>query len=83
MNENPTIKLAEIPLDGKGGFAWNCLHGEREDICEALLKPVSHARQELLQAQLRRLDDALDRLMSGSYDASATCGRAIENAALR
>jgi len=69
MIENRTIQLAEIPIGGKGGAVWNCLHGEREDICEALLKPStreSQARQELLQARLRSIDDALDRLMSGS-----------------
>jgi hypothetical protein len=38
MNENRTIKLVEIPIGGKEGFIWNQLHGEREDICESLLK---------------------------------------------
>ena len=72
MTDNRTITLAEIPIGGKGGAVWNRLHGEREDICEALLErsePTSqaHQRQELLQARLRTIDDALDRLMSGSY----------------
>ena len=73
MMENRIIRLAEIPIGGKDGAIWNRLHGEREDICEALLKrpaPASDA-QELLQARLRSIDDALDRLMSGSYDSAS------------
>ena len=62
MNENRTIKLAEIPIGGNGGFIWNRLHAEREDICEALLKDDDHKKS--LQARLRQVDDALDRLMS-------------------
>ena len=70
MNENRTIHLLEIPIGGKGGFAWNRLHGEREHICEALLKdpgPLVEKRREMLQTRLRNIDDALDRLTSGSY----------------
>lgn len=67
MNTNTTtITLAEIPLGGPDGFAWNRLHGEREDICEALLKENPAEPKELLQARLRQVDDALDRLMSSS-----------------
>jgi hypothetical protein len=65
MNEN-TIHLAEVPIGGKDGFVWNRLHEEREDICEALSKDCKDQR-ELLQSRLRKVDDALDRLMSGSY----------------
>ena len=81
MNENRTINLAEIPIGGKGGFVWNRLHGEREDICEALLKdsgPVLDERRERLQARLRKVDDALDRLMSGSYGNCSNCGQSID-----
>ncbi|HXS01406.1 MAG TPA: hypothetical protein VN724_12605 [Pyrinomonadaceae bacterium] len=73
MNENHTITLVEIPIGGTGGFMWNRLHGEREEICEALLKDDD--RKELLQARLRQVDDALDRLMSNADsldDLSAT-----------
>lgn len=67
MNANTTtITLAEIPLGGHDGFAWNRLHSEREDICEALLKANPDERKKLLQARLRKVDDALDRLMSSS-----------------
>jgi RNA polymerase-binding transcription factor DksA len=87
MNENRTSHLVEIPIGGKGGFIWNRLHGEREDICEALLTPSettsqTHQRQDLLQARLWRIDDALDRLMSGSYGICSNCGRSIEDATL-
>ena len=71
MTEIRTIQLAEIPIGGNGGALWNRLHGEREDICEALLKcskPASRELQKSLQARLRTIDDALDRLMSGCYD---------------
>ena len=67
MNENRTIRLAEIPIGGSGGLVWNRLHGEREDLCEALLKEDSENNRNLLHARLRNVDDALDRLMSGFY----------------
>ncbi len=38
--------------------------------------------QELLQARLRKIDDALDRLMSGSYGNCSKCGRWIEDTKL-
>lgn len=38
--------------------------------------------RELLQARLRKTDDALDRLMSGSYGACCKCGRWIEDTKL-
>jgi hypothetical protein len=66
MREERTIHLAEIPIGGKDGFVWNRLHGEREDLCEALVKEETEVKRHLLQARLRSIDDALDRLMSGS-----------------
>lgn len=85
MNDNRTIHLIEIPIGGKGGFIWNRLHGEREELCEALLKdsaPRFEERKQTLQARLRRVDDALDRLMSGSYGNCSRCGRAIDDTRL-
>jgi RNA polymerase-binding transcription factor DksA len=38
--------------------------------------------RELLQARLRRIDDALDRLMAGSYGNCCKCGRWIEDTKL-
>lgn len=87
MNENRTIHLVDIPIGGKEGSVWHRLHGERENICEALVRdsePESQAtkRRELLQGRLRRIDDALDRLMSGSYGICSKCGHQIEDATL-
>lgn len=85
MNENRTINLVEIPIGGRGGFIWNRLHGEREAICESLLKDTGtyfEERQQVLQARLRKVDDALDRLMSGSYGNCGRCGRAIDETRL-
>jgi hypothetical protein len=70
MREERTIPLAEIPIGGKDGFTWNRLHGEREEICEALVKEETEGKRHILQARLRRIDDALDRLMSGSFGGS-------------
>lgn len=88
MNEIHTIQLAEIPIGGRGGAVWNLLHGEREDICESLIKDFeptarAHYHQELLQTRLRCIDDALDRLMSNSYGICSKCGRTIEDAVLK
>ena len=65
MSESRTVHLVEIPIGGREGAIWNRLHGEREDICEALLK---NGDVRVLQSRLRTIDDALDRLMSGSFD---------------
>ena len=85
MNENRTIHLVEIPIGGQSGAIWNRLHGEREDICEGLLKDfglLSDERRELLQARLREVDDALDRLMAGSYGNCSKCGQSIADSKL-
>jgi RNA polymerase-binding transcription factor DksA len=39
--------------------------------------------RELLQARLRKIDDALDRLISGSYGHCVECDRVLEDAKLR
>jgi len=96
MNTNPKIHLVEIPIGGNGGLLWNRLHEEREGVCEAMLRgsqsisgadlkssyPNSPRRQALLQERLRELDDALDRLMSGSYGHCSKCGGWIGDAVL-
>jgi DnaK suppressor protein len=38
--------------------------------------------RELLQARLRKVDDALDRLMSGTYGECCKCGKWIEDTKL-
>lgn len=81
--------------DRSGGNVWNRLHSEREDICEALIKepfPGSKSgtalscagtwHKDLLQARLCKIDDALDRLMSGSYGNCSKCDRWIEDTKL-
>jgi hypothetical protein len=85
MSENRTIHLIDVPVGGEAGFIWNRLHGEREEICRALLNDhglVADERREWLQARLRKVDDALDRLMSGSYGNCSKCGQAIETSKL-
>ena len=85
MDNNRTINLVEIPIGGKAGFTWNRLHAEREEICETLLKGhdlVAGERRQWLQARLRKVDDALDRLMSGSYGNCSKCGQAIDDTRL-
>ena len=84
MSENrTTIHLVDVPIGGKDGFLWNRLHGEREEICEELLKDSGAAdRREFLQARLRKLDDALDRLMSGSFGHCSHCGTQIDESRL-
>ena len=49
----------------------------REDATRA-----ANWHRELLQARLRKIDDALDRLMSGSYGNCCKCGRWIEDTKL-
>lgn len=87
MNESRTIQFVEIPIGGKGGAVWQRLHKQRENICEMLLASSeaasqTHQHQELLQARLRKIDDALDRLMSGSYGICSKCGCSIEHKTL-
>jgi RNA polymerase-binding transcription factor DksA len=88
MTDNHTIHVVDIPTAGKEGLVWNRLHEEREDVCEALLKdlePASRAEHHRgsLHARLRKIDDALDRLMAGAYGRCSKCGRPIEAAVLR
>ena len=43
---------------------------------------TSNLHKELLQARLRKIDDALDRLMAGSYGNCSKCGLWIEDTKL-
>ena len=81
MREERT-HIAEIPIGGKDGFLWNRLHSEREEICECLLKEATYVDRQIMQTRLRKLDDALDRVMAGSYGHCSTCGHAIDDAKL-
>ena len=100
MITNNQVKLIEVPIAGKAGLVWNCLHDEREDICEVMLRdyqsmsgaeaefnnsPPESAKdwhRELMQARVRKIDDALDRLMSGSYGRCVKCGLALKHTEL-
>jgi RNA polymerase-binding transcription factor DksA len=103
MSASSNILVTDNLINQNGAVVWNRLHGEREDICEALLRqPESGVdnsgesetaskedasrtaiwHRELLQSRLRKIDDALDRLMSGSYGNCSKCGRWIEDTKL-
>jgi len=43
---------------------------------------ASYWHRELLQARLRKIDDALDRLLAGAYGCCSKCGRWIEDTKL-
>jgi len=62
MREERTVHLAEIPIGGNDGLVWNRLHGEREEICERLLKEPASSGRHILETRLRKVDDALDRV---------------------
>jgi hypothetical protein len=76
------------------GRIWYQLHAEREEICEALIqeppwpslefRTVVGAPQDpvKLKQRLRLINDALDRLMAGSYGSCIKCRRVIEEAKL-
>lgn len=75
------------------GSIWYQLHSEREGICEALIRDPwpSHEFRSVvgdtrtatkLKQRLRLIDDALDRLMAGSYGSCIKCGRVIEDTKL-
>ena len=97
MTVSNMIRSADRP-NNTSGLIWNRLHSERENLCEALVQESipdlavtgwhhysnrsGQKRRELLQSRLRKVDDALDRLMSGSYGYCCKCGRSIEEAKL-
>ena len=71
------------------GGAWYELRAEREKICETLLlepraadgnRPATaRVDDKRLQARLRLIDEALDRLMAGTYGDCVVCGKWIED----
>jgi hypothetical protein len=75
------------------GSIWYQLHSEREAICEALIREPCSSHEfrvvvrdtrpaAKLKQRLRLINDALDRLMAGSYGSCIKCGRVIEDANL-
>ena len=86
-----TMALGEAAKSA--GSIWYQLHSEREEICEALIREPwpSHEFRTVggdprdatkLKQRLRLINDALDRLMAGSYGSCSECGRVIEDAKL-
>jgi DnaK suppressor protein len=45
---------------------------------ESMSREMQWRRREVLQARLRQIDDALDRLMAGAYGRCSDCGTGIE-----
>jgi RNA polymerase-binding transcription factor DksA len=46
---------------------------------EDTTRDLEWSRRERLQARLRQIDDALDRLMAGAHGRCSSCGSAIES----
>ena len=97
MSVNPGEFAAGNTAGASHDSIWHRLHTEREDICEALLKESGNktaARSRtpnddglrwhlgLFQSRLTKIDDALDRLMAGSYGNCRKCGKWIEDTKL-
>ena len=81
MNNNEVVEQNQ-------SIEWHQLHSEREEVCDALLLNVrqlklkdSEADRRLVK-RLRLIDDAMDRLMNGSYGECVQCGRWIEDTKL-
>jgi RNA polymerase-binding transcription factor DksA len=43
---------------------------------------IARSRRELMESRLRKIDDALDRLMSGSFGHCSKCGKSIDESKL-
>jgi RNA polymerase-binding transcription factor DksA len=43
---------------------------------------IANARRQLMESRLRKVDDALDRLMSGSFGHCSKCGKSIDESKL-
>jgi hypothetical protein len=85
MTPQMTPQVAPFNTGAGGGGVWYRLRAERERICEALLGmawPSEPAEAIQLQTRLRLIDDALDRLTTGSYGDCVSCGRWIEDTKL-
>ena len=77
MSTNLQTQASNDTSPSNGGV-WYELHSEREQICEGLLR-VSSASDAQLQERLRLIDDALDRLMAGTYGDCVICAKWIED----
>lgn len=68
--------LLREPVSGRGLQAMPTIMSEE---CAV---PTTNWHRELLQARLRKVDDALDRLMAGTYGNCSKCGKWIEDTKL-
>ena len=71
--------LAESQPFNDLATGWQEVDSPSEDTA----RDVEWKHRELLQARLRQLDDALDRLMAGSYGRCSECGKVIDDQRLR
>ena len=88
MSTNLQAQFSNSVRQSDGGV-WYELRSEREKICETLLRDprssvaalpaAARADEKRLQARLRLLDEALDRLMAGTYGDCVVCGKWIED----
>lgn len=60
------------------GIAPYTLTAPEADANEESSRDVEFKHRELLQARLRQIDDALDRLLSGAYGRCSDCNSSIE-----
>jgi RNA polymerase-binding transcription factor DksA len=92
MNANLETQSGNTQPQGHGAV-WYELRYEREEVCDALLheRPADGSAKlsadspvdtETLQTRLRLIDEALDRLMAGTYGDCVQCGRWIEDTKL-
>jgi hypothetical protein len=89
-----TLPNQRLETRTSDGGVWYQLRSERERICEALLSLASMTYRLgdmetnrsvdalQLEMRLRLVDEALDRLMTGSYGDCVACGRWIEDTKL-
>lgn len=71
------LKESRLAPETQTGFAGVTEAGA----AELIIAPESW-HLDLLQARLRKVDDALDRLMSGTYGECSKCGKWIEDTKL-
>lgn len=71
--------ICETLLKEPGPTSQAQLH---EPSAREVVMRTANWHRELLQARLRKIDDALDRLMSASYGICCRCGNRLEDTTL-
>lgn len=77
-SEREDICAALLREPGSGSVTEILPQGMSKEAAE----PTTNWHRELLQARLRKVDDALDRLLAGSYGNCSKCGKWIEDTKL-